>query len=112
MFTFGPLYFSDSAKKTPLNQNYGKTFTSKIQAEKTLKRQVRSYIKWGTKRALSLYKNRGNMEMYPTFLPFQHTQYPCENEEPLHMKLAKITEKELKILILKSEAEYLQNFKA
>lgn len=64
------------------------------------------------KQALSLCKNRMNIEMYPIFLPFKHTQHPYENEEPLYMELPRITEEELKIPSLKSEAEYLQNFKA
>lgn len=64
------------------------------------------------KQELSFCKNRMNIEAYPIFLPLKHTQHPYENEEPLHMDLARITEEELKIPSLKSEAEYLQNLKA
>lgn len=113
VYIWASVFFRQCLKKT-LNQNYGKTFTSKIQEEKPWQRKVRSYIKWGTKQALSWCKIRRNMEMYPIFLPFQHTHTHnfYENEEPLLMELARITEEELKIPSLKSEAEYLQNFKA
>lgn len=64
------------------------------------------------KQALSLCKNRMNVDTYPIFLPFKHMHHPHENEEHLYMELARITEEELKIPSLKSEAEYLQSFKA
>lgn len=95
--------FQTVLKKT-LNQNYGKTFTSKIQAEKTQQRKVRSYNKWGMKQALSLCKKRREIEVYLIFLSLKQTQHPYENEEPLHMELARITEEKLNIPILKSEA--------